>query len=280
MYKRRKKGVSILILMMVLCLIYSNTAKANDAVSVENKKNYLISKGFPADILNHSNSRTIEHVYDQAIQNNTETFTYQNDECIIELAETDVTSDKRAAIPTSKLRLVATTVNYANASGKITACDVDMSYDWLVTPGTTSTDAITLGWDQSLFAYSGYLDGYNYVKNIGNSGTDTYNIIHSASMANSGMIGWYAELRSPNISPKLQSSPGGWAYISFIPARPFYYSDDLVSNFNIQYDHNKLGASIDFSFQGAGISVNCAGGVDTAAKTVIYRSKIINDMGN
>lgn len=165
MYKRRKRCISVLILMPILCLMYSNAVKADDIISNENKKKYLISKGFPEDILSHSNSRTIEHVYDQAIQNETEVFSYQNDECIVELGETSGSNKERTSIPASKLRLVATTVNYADSSGKITACDVDITYDWLVTPGTISTDVITLGWDQSLFAYSGYLDGYKFETN-------------------------------------------------------------------------------------------------------------------
>lgn len=277
MYKRRKRCISVLILMSILCLMYSNAVKADDIISNENKKKYLISKGFPEDILSHSNSQTIEHVYDQAIQNGTEVFSYQNDECIVELGETSGSNKERTAIPASKLRLVATTVNYADSSGKITACDVDITYDWLVTPGTTSTDVITLGWDQSLFAYSGYLEGYNYVKNIGNSGTDIYNIIHSASLGNAGMIGWYAELRSPNISPKLQSGPGGWAYASFIPARPFYSSDGISSNFIVQYNHNKSGTSIELPFRGVGISADCGVGVDSVAKTAEYEYPISPD---
>ena len=217
--------------------MYVDVAKAGEAVGCEDKKQYLLGRGFPEEVLVHANDRVVEYVYGQAMQNDTETFTYQNNECMIRLTETTGRSGGGAVIPESDLRFDAAAIIYADSSGKVTACDVDMSYEWLVPPGTASTDAISIGWDQSVLAYSGYMDGYNHVKNIGNSETDIYNIIQTASMGEAGMAGWYAELRSPDISPKLQSRPGGRAYITFLPARPFYAGDDFAPDFNIQYNH-------------------------------------------
>lgn len=244
MHKRSKKYFSMLILMSALCLMFADTAKAEESVSNEYKKNYLISRGFPEDVLLHSNSRIVDHVYNHAIQNDTAAFTYQDDESIMELAETSGYTGNSAPLQSSKLKYSVTTVIYTDSSGKVTACDIDMGYDWLVTPETASSDIITLRWDQSLFAFSGYMDGYNHVRNVGNSDLDIYNIVQSASIGESGMIGWYAKLRSPDISPKLQAQPGGRAYVSFLPASPFHINDDIAPDFNIQYNHIKSGSPV------------------------------------
>lgn len=110
---------------------------------------------------------------------------------------------------------------------QIKGCDISLRYEWLVTPGNCSTDVITLGWDPGTYTYSGSMAGYNKVQNMG-----------------TGKIGWYAELRSPNISPKVQSNPGGTAYVSFIPAKGLDKESVLASKFQIQYNHRKLGIII------------------------------------
>ena len=52
-----------------------------------------------------------------------------------------------------------------------------------------------------------------------------------------GGVGWYLELTDPNISPKIQESPGGYVSASFIPAN---LSENDVRNapdFSVLYIH-------------------------------------------
>lgn len=271
-----KKIISLILVCILLCgLSLTVTASENSNSTAAEE---LLNKGFPQNVINTMDAATIERVY-QKMQADNVVEVNSNQETYFISFPSDSPEGvfTRDAIPSSRLRIVANTMNFANSSGKITGCDIMLSYDWLVSPGSRSTDAVTLGWDPGLFTYSGYMSGNNKVTNISTGGEDYYNFISSAALANTGGIGWYAKLQSPNISPKIQANPGGSAYVSFMPARTFYSNSGITSNFQIQYTHNKLGLSIGLSYGVVGVSVDCLGGTDTASKTMVYRSNIINE---
>ena len=52
-----------------------------------------------------------------------------------------------------------------------------------------------------------------------------------------GGVGWYLELTDPNISPKIQESPGGYVSASFIPANPSENDVRNAPDFSVLYIH-------------------------------------------
>lgn len=274
-----KKIVSVILICVFLSGLTLNVSAKEDFGNRNSiKANELISRGFPKSVVDTLDGNTIDRIYQKMQIDEVTSITSNQETYFIEFPPDSTEGiQTRGAISSSQLRIVAHTMNYANSSGKITGCDVSITYDWLITPGTCATDAVTIGWDPGIFTYSGHMNGYNKVKNISNGGEDYYNFISNASLANTGGIGWYAELRSPNISPKIQSNPGGSAYVSFIPAKTFYTNSGITSNFQIQYTHNKIGLSIGLSYGSVGISVDCLGGTDTATRSLVYKANIVNN---
>lgn len=275
-----RKIISIIFVGILVCglSLKASAVERVDSVVDEDKVEELVSRGFPQGVIETMDDAMIDKIYQKIQDDDIVNITSNQETYFIEFP-----SDKtggiqtKGAIETSKLKIVADIMNYADVSEKITGCDISLNYEWIVTPGTCSTDAITLGWDPGVFTYSGYMSGHNKVHNMGTGEEDYYNFISAASLANTGGIGWYAELMSPNISPKVQSNPSGSAYVSFIPAKVFYSNSGITSNFQIQYVHNKLGLSIGLSYGAVGVSVDCLGGTDTAAKTMVYRANVVNN---
>lgn len=241
-----KRAISIL---SIGILIFSLSFQVFESKSFERtrdeSKEELLNKGFPQVVIETLDSGIIDRVY-QKIKADDITEISSNQEIHFIKFPLEGTSGvfTRSTDSAAKLKMTVDVMTYMDGAEQIKGCDISLRYEWLVTPGNCSTDVITVGWDPGTYTYSGSMAGYNKVQNMGTGETDYYNFISEAGLAGTGQIGWYAELRSPNISPKVQSNPGGTAYVSFIPAEDLDKESGLASKFQIQYHHRKLGRII------------------------------------
>ena len=242
-----KRAISIL---SIGILIFSLSfqvfeSKSFERTRDESKEEELLNKGFPQAVIETLDSGIIDRVY-QKIKADDITEISSNQEIHFIKFPLEGTSGvfTRSTDSVARLKMTVDVMTYMDGAEQIKGCDISLRYEWLVTPGNCSTDVITLGWDPGTYTYSGSMAGYNKVQNMGTGETDYYNFSSEAALAGTGKIGWYAELRSPNISPKVQSNPGGTAYVSFIPAKGLDKESVLASKFQIQYNHRKLGIII------------------------------------
>lgn len=140
--------------------------------------------------------------------------------------------------PTLQLQLKEVVTIFETSSGDIIGCEVLILYDWLVTPGACGEDLISLNWDYGYFTLTDF-NSYATVKNISTGKTEYFDFITTPHTAQNGGIGWYTKLRSPDISPKIQSNPAGYAIAYFEPSRPLRNNDNLVKDFDVIYVHDK-----------------------------------------
>ena len=97
---------------------------------------------------------------------------------------------------------------------------------------------ISLNWDYGYFTLTDF-NSHATVKNISTGKTEYFDFITTPHTAQNGGIGWYTKLRSPDISPKIQSNPAGYAIAYFEPSRPLRNNDNLVKDFDVIYVHDK-----------------------------------------
>ncbi len=256
----KKNVIKIIAATLTLFLLCSNDIKAEtqeEYITIEEKKEYLCEKGLEKDILNGMREEAVNKVYESVIKKGDVTIDAKVES--VEKVFVDQTIDKqtRGAIPESQLRITTTLMNYADTKYQyIQGCDLIIDYLWVVSPGATGNDVITLNWNSSVLSlsdYGGPLSAHNYVTNMSTGSQDFYNFISTPAHSNSAGIGWYAQLRSPNISPKIQINPGGWAFVSFEPSYMFYVNDNVVTDLRLEYVHENMPgiSSISFSYEGA-----------------------------
>ena len=99
-------------------------------------------------------------------------------------------------------------------------------------------DLISLNWDYGYFTLTDF-NSHATVKNISTGKTEYFDFITTPHTAQNGGIDWYTKLRSPDISPKIQSNPAGYAIAYFEPSRPLRNNDNLVKDFDVIYVHDK-----------------------------------------
>lgn len=274
MKKRIRRLIALTLVMSSICGIGVCAEEKQTEDSLEHKKQVLHEKGMENDEIKKFDSDSICYIYDKVLSEGTEEIEVLEETQILDVS--DKRSD-RAVIPTSKLKVTCYTVNYADEEGLITGCDVSINYYWLENPAIKGTDAIILNWDSELFRFSGYMNGYNTVKNISNNTEDYFNFISSATLTSDSGIGWYTELLSPNIPIESQNEPSGGYYISFEPSTEFYAQDNIVSFFNLKYYH-ELGTEIILDKVNDEISaVTEDNNMDTYSRRIAYASKIINN---
>lgn len=264
------KTISLLI---CLSLLMANVAFAKTDLkntNVDAKKEILVNKGYPQQTLNDYGESLINYLFDKLQKDNVEKITVTTEEYIC-----DVPSNVRVTIPTSTLKVIVSTYNYGDATGRITGMDIYTTYTWIVEPTVRFTDAITLNWDPTMFKYTGYMSGCNSVINSQDKQTNFFNFMSAAASENSAGIGWNTELKSPNISADLQNEPYGQFYISFDVAKDFYAQDDVRTIINYQYNHS-TGLPLSFVKNGNNVSVSSSGTVDVLSRRIVYSSKVID----
>ena len=273
----KKRFTSLIVLSLMMSVLWCGGVYAEEKgteESLEQKIEVLCEKGMQSDEIQNFDSNTICYIYDKVISEEIEEIEVVEEAQIIEMSGNQ--SD-RAVIPTSKLKVTCYTVNYADEAGMITGCDVSINYRWIENPTIKGTDAITLSWDSELFRFSGYMNGYNTVKNAANSTEDFFNFISSASLTSDSGMGWYTDLLSPNIPTEAQTEPSGGYYISFEPSKEFYAQDEIVSFFRLNYYHS-LGTEITLNEQNGEINANTEdNNMDTYSRRIAYASKVINN---
>ena len=102
---------------------------------------------------------------------------------------------------------------------------------------------ISLNWDYGYFTLTDF-NSYATVKNISTGKTEYFDFITTPHTVQNGGIGWYTKLRSPDISPKIQSNLAGYAIAYFEPSRPLRNNDNLVKDFDVIYVHDKCPGKI------------------------------------
>lgn len=82
-----------------------------------------------------------------------------------------------------------------------------------------------------------YVHQTYYVKNYCSGQKEYYQQRAQTDQAFLGGVGWYLELTDPDISPKIQESPGGYVSASFIPANPSENDVRNAPDFSVLYIH-------------------------------------------
>ncbi|BDZ77529.1 hypothetical protein [Claveliimonas bilis] len=245
MKKKLLKSISVI---FVFVLLMGNVAFAQDNgdVSYDEKRQYLIEHGYREDILQTLPENIVVQTYERMTEYfdvpvtvaAEETTKYKEFSPDIENSQTT-----RGSIPNSKLQLSIIVHNFMDGSGKILGAEVVVMHNWIVTPAILGQDLITVNWDPDYFLLSGQSGFHSYctVHNMSTNNTEFFYFQSNPSVVNTGGVGYYAQLRNPNLSPKITSNPGGSATLFFEPKYTFYNSSNISTNFNVNYTHDKSG---------------------------------------
>lgn len=200
----------------------------------------LQEKGFPQSVAERLDEDTVNQIYEKMETDQTESMAVCRGSYFVEFpsAFTGTVQIEETKTPSSQLEISADALSYISSAGEITGCDVSIVYEWLSKPGNQNEDMMAIGWEPGLLTYSGYMRSSQKVENL-NSGKEVYYGFSSeASLAGTGKIGWYINLQSPDITPKMQDHPGGSAYISFIPAKPLEAPFESKADIQLVYSHS------------------------------------------
>ena len=274
MRKRLLKTMTVILLISLLWGLNVYAGEESSTPFLEEKKQVLLEKGMECDEIDKFHPNIICHIYDVVVSEHVDHIEVLKESHILDIKREE---ENRAIIPTTKLKVNSYTINYADETGMITGCDVNIRYEWLESPITKQTDVLTLNWDPELFKFSGYMSGYNAVKNSTDGMEDFYNFMEEASLTSTSGIGWYTELVSPNIPVDIQTGQTGEFYISLEPSNEFYAQDNIVSFFKFNYYHN-IGTEIILEEINGEITATAIdNNMDTYSRRIAYASKVIND---
>lgn len=278
MKKRIRNSICII---CALILTMANTAFASnntEYVSIDEKKDYLLEKGYDEQILNEIEDENVEVIYRRMTEDFCgEAIVSATKEVSVETFEETNSNGARADIVDSKLQLTGVLNNYATSSGTVLGSDLIVSYKWLVSPGERGDDAIIVNWNPNLLTYSdSSFSAHSGVYNASTGSYEYHDYKSEFDVGSSGALGWYTELCSPYSSQKVQFNPEGNAMMFFEPAYTFSTFDNLTCNFVIEYAHNKSSFSVGFSYGGVSISFNPSSSIDTMVETITYRSSEVN----
>lgn len=184
------------------------------------KEEELISSGYPREVLEQIDQSSSKEFLEKFALEDTVEYQYVHQ-----------------TYSEGALNLEAYTVNHMGDDGKIEACDVVAFYDWNVTSAGGGTDQIFLQWSSEYFTCKSDFVACSYVKNYCSGQKEYYQQRAQTDQAFLGGVGWYLELTDPDISPKIQESPGGYVSASFIPANPSENDVRNAPDFSVLYIH-------------------------------------------
>lgn len=141
-------------------------------------------------------------------------------------------------IPKSQLELTITQVPVVSDS-EIAQLLLVIDYYWNITPGSLSSDMVTVNWDPACFTFddSSEYKVTNMVYNVSDRMYYPFNYQSTPKRAGLGSLSFEAGLRNPRISPKVTSRPNGSAFIYLVPRTPIYTDDPITCNFSVVYKH-------------------------------------------
>lgn len=279
----KKRIKSTFLLISLLAMIISNVAFASEGMSTTDKREWLSNKGYDNEVIANIADSDIDMIYGRITEQMPDDVVISSESKVWTATfQDEVNPELRGAISTSQLQLKGVVTNFGTSSGDIIGCEVLVLYDWLVTPESCGDDLISLNWDSGYFTLSNF-NSHATVKNISTGKTEYFNFITTPHTAQNGGIGWYAKLRNPDISSKIQSNPAGYAITYFEPSRPFKAKDNIVKNFNVMYVHDKcpgitsIGFSAGYGGASVGISVSPSNFADSLAKVLVYKSSDVTE---
>lgn len=274
------KRILSLFIAIAVFVVLNFTATA-EALTVEDKIDYLISQGFPEDFLENNEVSAIDDIYNTFYGKDfqflgTETVDMSESYSLFGASPLDT-------IPESAMRLKISsvqTIEYENGKGVIQEVVLYVQYEWFGgKPTICKKDGISVNWESGLFAFKqDSFRSIDYKKFLYyNYGYKTSDWIESDSQVdptelNQGGLGYIAYLNrgNPPENPKELVGAKGWARMSLLPRYKIYNKDSKTTVINAEYVHNKSPfTAVGFSWNGAGVTVNLSSRAkDSVAKAV------------
>lgn len=275
------KRILSLFITLAIFVVLNFTATA-EALTVEDKIDYLISQGIPEDFLENKEASAIDDIYNTFYGKD---FQFLGTETI-EMSETYPLPGISPLdnIPESAMRLKissAQTVKYENGKGVIQEVIVYIEYEWSRgKPMICKKDGISVNWEAGLFAFKQDSFHSTDYKKFLYEYYGSYKIsdwIESDSQINpielnQGGLGYIAYLNrgNPPLNFKELAGAKGWARMSLLPRYKIYDKNSKNTVINAEYVHNKSPfTTVGFSWNGAGVTVNLSSwSKDSVAKAV------------
>mgnify|MGYP001852817433 CR=1 FL=1 len=260
--KKLLNYIVIIAFALVVSMSVSITAFAS-AVSIDDMKVLLISKGLPDSYLSNLTDEHIESLYEDSFIYNIE-----YEESIAKMNEySDQDSSDSQIVPyghidESMFELKTSKTTFTNSNGSVEKVNIVVNYRWIKEPMNTKTDGISVNWDASVFTFlAGSFYSYDELLLDGEY-LAKINECTVPDLSQQGGIGY-----SARIGMYTGTMSSGWARgtASFyvIPTNnPIYEKSTSTGasamTFNVNYVHDRtpLFGSISFSVAGFGVSVN------------------------
>lgn len=266
----------ILAVMMMSQIVFAQDVDAHD--SIQEKKNYLIEKGYDEEIMGYLSEEAIETVYHRIkVEFHGEAKVSARIDISKGMADPVLA---RGNINKTQLEIRSIINNYMGNSGEIIGCDLTILYDWITTPVTNGKDAITVNWDSKYFSFAeeSGIAGYSIVMNSETGNEELFNFGMNVSALNSGGAGWNFNIFNPDTEKEKQMNPQGEMMLFFEPNYTFYATDNIVTRFTILYNQNKATDNSEIYFTENGTGVQTAGAaVDTLRNVIQYVSNMVVD---
>lgn len=278
MKRTKKQIICVFFLIAVLCfgMTLTTYAEDNDSITIENKKEYLMTLGIPKEYFEYVSEEKISSMFDRYSKQtrSSNDVIYQWSHYIVEEKDMqDSNAKTRDTISTSKLQL---TVGYMNELDATNASSVkgvvaEVYFKWLSGPQMRSEDALTLNWSSSVFNCDGmiaevfgYVDGY-YAE---------CGYIEQPAKWGAGGVGWGVPLTAPGHPGEIVDNLQGGANIHLIPVNPITTSSGTQCVLTAEYTHHylTLTGSVNFDLNGASVSVSPALGQDTLNSSYTWKA--------
>lgn len=259
---RMKKTISFILaaLLMISMGTIAFAAPNEFMGNNDEKRNLLISKGMPIELVNSYSDEIISQFYDVLNYENREILSIEsNNLCRKELRDTIPTADMDFTMVT-----VADTTNVGGQK-RINAILVGVTSGWKKYPNPRWTDKVTVNWDSSVFTLlPGSFSLNCYVWKEDDTRTNYHSTNRLGTSAQGG-IGYDVLL---SIAPKGKTIES-LAFLQLEPANGPIYEATGYSNTSINaiytYDKNKLSSDTSFSISTGHVTVNNASACDSAA---------------
>lgn len=276
-----KKKIWSLILagMVCLSLTISTFAVSNDPPDIDEMRAFLISREYPADFLEKLIDPQIESLYHSVAANNTYFYGFVTESGTIEPGYTTYADSLQNDIELTVMVGIPPVVS--GGSQSISELYVYVYYDWTKLPSIRFSDAISLNWDSSLFAYAS-MHATDYAQS-GISGKWIKNATwNSPTTLGQGGLGYnpcirYDELLGDASVPA--SGLKGNAEIKLVPkiemtdVKTVSTPSQAYTNFNAEYVHSTLAVTPSFSFSGTsgGVAINITTTMKSLAATYLFK---------
>lgn len=273
---KMKKLISIFLTIILAFSCITNASAETSEITTQDKLEQLIAQGIPETFFENKEDSDISELYDMLAG---KTFRFLGTE-EIELSET--TDNKSVStygiILESDMLLSISKVEIVHRDTATNKFIVDsvlvyVDYEWFDgKPIINKTDGISVNWDSSLFAFKqNSFSSKDYKKIFGSSSWLEWMSTNNPETLNQGGLGYSAVLASSVMGHGTITAQKGHASFILLPKSRIYSGSQRATSINVEYVHNKdLFNTINFSYNGLGVSVSLSGLKDSVAKSVNY----------